>query len=328
MSSRAWVLAKIGISGLVLWLIMTRVQWIYLFDVLLRVDWRWYVASFIIMIIQNLLSAHALRVIAVSTRVERSFLEVVRLTFWGFYFSFLGNWAGGVVRWKGISGRDDRRGEALVSLILDNYFMVLAYFAIFMGTFFQDSWYLWNPWERKMLVFYTGCIAIGSGVGAACLFSTKFLVSTDRIIDRMTTSVPALAWLRNKVADITRILRNAKNNWRMLLHVFLCWLLHAGLAILSLSVMSRAVGYTLPMLTTAWIIALVKLAQSIPVTLFGLGIIESVLLIVIGRLGHPAEMGLATGLLFSSCSIGAALIGGAWYLIHQMKIPHMIKEKA
>jgi len=66
-----------------------------------------------------------------------------------------------------------------------------------------------------------------------------------------------------------------------------------------------------------WIVALVALAQVLPITVAGLGVREGLFVFLLAQYGAPAETALALSLTVFSVTLLFALLGGALSLVNE-----------
>ena len=102
--------------------------------------------------------------------------------------------------------------------------------------------------------------------------------------------------------------------WRDWRAAFLFLFIHSLFAVVSFLLLMKSMGLSMSAVSALWIVSSVALAQMVPLTVYGLGIREGLLIFLLARHGLDAETAVVLGLLWFWAAALLGLAGGIWFL--------------
>lgn len=306
---------RAGLAVCVFGWIFTCVDGRHLVRVAGTIRWEWYGLALALMLPQFLLAAAGTRQISRSADLSTSFGEVLRTMFHSFFFSVLGGWAGSFVRWKGFSGRDQRRGEAFFVIFADNLYTIAAFSLIFLVFFMVEGRAHFTTWERGTLLLYAAILLSGCGIAAVFFYAKRPHLWLAARVESWNPRSERALWIRSKVSDALRVWGMAKVTGKDPILIFSIFLAYALLGAVTIKILAAAVGIPINWFCAGWLCALPRILQIVPLTAAGIGINEGVLMFSLNKYGIEPERSLLMGLLISCAGILYSVMGGILFLI-------------
>jgi glycosyltransferase 2 family protein len=207
-------------------------------------------------------------------------------------------------------------GIALSSVVLDRVVALVGMILIVaVGLPWLLSWMDTNALRAGIVAV----VLVGAG-GVAVLLSADRLPLVRRLSGARTLArvleVPALA---------RRVLFKPRTAVPALA---LSVTIHLGVA-LSVWLLARATGVHLAWVETAFLVPVVILFSTVPITIAGWGVREGVMVVALGTVGVGREEALAISVLFGIASVIAALPGGlVWLTTGRSSAMHGVSHSA
>lgn len=285
-----------------------------LLEALLSVRWEWYLLALALMFLRHFISAIGTYMLTKSVNMNISFKLVFSTMLHSFFFSTIGAWLGGIARWRGLTGPDQRRGEAFFVILADNLYTLTAFSVMFFTFFMLEGHSRFSAAEKSILVVYSAGIIICSCLSVLCFYANGLHRYLVKLVTDWSTNYKWLISLKNKILDSLRVWRIAKNSGK---DTFVAgiFIIYAFSGIFSLKMMAAAAGVEISWLCAGWLCALPRMIQLVPLTIAGIGITEGVFVFGLSKYGIEPEKSLLLGLLVSFGGIISAIAGGILYLI-------------
>lgn len=280
------------------------------------IRWGWYALALTLMLPQFLLIAVGTRQITRSVNLPTSFSGVLRTMFYSFFFSVLGGLAGSFARWKGFSGRDQRRGEAFFVIFADNLYTIAAFSLVFLVFFLWEGRAHFEALEREMLILYATALFFGCVVSAVFFYSKRPHRWLAGWVKKWSPRSERGFWIQLKVLDALRVWQIAKGAGQGPIPIFLIFLAYALLGVVTTKVLAIAVGIQISWFCAGWLCALPRIIQVVPLTVAGIGINEGVLMFSLSKYGVELERALLMGMLISCSGILYSIAGGMIFLFN------------
>jgi len=306
------------VTVFIFWIIFANFEWQRLRMILTQADLRVYGIAIMVGISYTIVAAAALKRILKSVHVKATLWSVLRINYLSHFFSFLGVWAGSIVRWHGLAGQDRRRGEAFFSILMERLQMTFVFSIIFIMTLFIGEYQYLRSSERIIFGVFGLVLAIIIFSFFLILFNTSITGRIQNYLDGWNPRSKVLNQCCQKADDFVRVWNHCQGQKGHIISSLYYWVLHSILVILVFGLVCAAVDIHLSIMTIAWICSFNALAQMIPITVFGLGIREGILIYFLPRYGIGVEEALAAGFLLFMFAILYSGLGGLYYTWDQL----------
>jgi uncharacterized membrane protein YbhN (UPF0104 family) len=306
-------IVKVGLTILIFGIIISKISLPRLHESLATVSGVLFAAAALCSILGGLVYALVDREIILSVNLSVRLREIITINFSSYYFSFLSEIVGGAFRWHRFSGHSHRRGEALFMLGIERFLMVFLSYLVFIIAFYcQESFAISLAERRSFGIFIVtlGTILIG-------LLCFLFNRQASGWLERFCLSWnarPGFGIVTRKIIDMVRVLTAFRSHPTHLLKAILWFCMYITMGISTIAVLLSALHVSLPILAIVWMYSFLALAQSVPLTVYGLGVREGVLMFCLSKAGIPVESGLLLGFLLFLISIMLGSIGGGVHL--------------
>ncbi len=302
------LLGKILVAAGILGFLFFRADGAQLGRMLARAHPGFWLASVAWLGAMSILDAAAMRQLLHALSVPLPLREVVRVNYRTYFFAFLGAVPGGLARWTGLAGPDRKLQEALAAILLERFLRLAAVGIIGLASFAAQPVGRFTPLEyRVWLIGWTG-------LGAALLV-VGGLIFTRRgtaLARRLPASGRRFA--RRRLPRFVAVLTDLPDRRGAWAGAGALFALRAALNAVTLMLLLGATGERLAPGDALWAVSCMTLAQTVPITVYGLGIREGVLVYLLAKVGLAAETGLGAGLLWFWASACLGLAGGVWFL--------------
>jgi len=305
-SRRTWIykwLLSAALLGLVLWFVPVR----DIANELAAANPWWVIGGLALFVIMRLPSAYRMRLITQRQGMALSTLDLVKISLVTTFFGLLlpGQIAGGAVRWHLLSTRDRKGAEALASIAFDSVNNAMALMSLGLFGLLAAS-----PASLPLIIPW-----IIGGV-----FAFLLLVYASLLNPRTTGLVVYLAkrlglerwpWLHRKIA---RLIESVQRFHQIPVPIQICLfglsLVFHLLGVLSFMLLAGALDLDLSFGDCAWLRALLYLVIMLPLTVSGIGVRESALVVLLLPLGVTSVQAVALSALLMAGLLLTAGIGG------------------
>jgi glycosyltransferase 2 family protein len=300
-STRARVLfwLKICLSVGLLSYLFTLIDLERLLDHLRKVDLRYLLVAFLLLLAQIGISSFKWQLILRSDGVRMRLPFLIKTYMIGNFLSLFlpTSFGGDIYRVLAVRGINRDLAKSTSSVLFDRLSGVMALVSI--GIFA----YLALPDQPYEPVVITGYV-----LGLAAFL----LVSSDRAIEIIDGSKVALV---KKIGKLLLSFRNYRRNPRSLaLIVLLSFAFQLNIVLVN-KVYTMALGLDIPLSMLLVIIPWIYLTEILPISINGLGVRESAFGFFFVLIGHTVEDGLAVALLVIGMRYLLGLIGGTLLLV-------------
>lgn len=302
-------LARLLVSGGLLWFILARISFGSVVEVLLRVQWFPLAVGIGFILLTTYAAAIQLKMLTDRQGMTRPLGELVAINLaTSFYGLFLpGYLAGGVLRWYKLARSEQRPLEALATLVYNRLLELAA--AVGLGLVFwladplaRSSWLV--PVVFALLLL--GLVGF-QGVVAYPPLTTALV----RLLHR--TGIPRLAparvRARARAAFETGTRLGRVSPATLAAPAAVCVARHL-LGVLLFMCFARALGLPLTFTNLGWVRSVLLLVGLLPVSLGGLGVREGSLVVLLHPYQVPAADALAFGFLLFARDLLTGAAGG------------------
>jgi len=309
---KAGVSLRFGLTFLIFWLIFTRLDTGDLGGTLRRVRWPWCALGFAALLCRLAVSSAATARLLRGVDVSVSFLRVLKVNLFSVYLSHLSQFAGGALRWSMFAGQDGRRGEAFFVIFLERLLRVSIQAVFFWAAF-------WAGGDRRLGPSLRGTVTV-LGAVAAAVFLIGFALLWWRRANLFLVrffSAPSGGrirnYLRQKFLDLVRVWGVLQGRPRQAFAAL--GLMAAGFVFTTAGIyaLARSVNAALPPAFLVMVMALVGIAQNVPLTVCGLGIREGMLVYFLPLCGVSPGRALAIAILALLPVLFKTVLGGIWF---------------
>lgn len=290
---KIWPVIRLTLTVAVVWAVLVRLDGPLLWGTLRAARADWMVATAVCMVLATLFSAQASRETLGALGVPLSYARILRTNYESFFYSLLGELVGGVRRWHGFGGGQERGREAFTAMIIERLQQLVIYGALCglgaelfaPGAFGADQ-------TRTIRWMALGVCAAGA-IGL-WLVLVGALRGLPWVGPRIVPEETSLAALRDGALARSTFWMGFQSavGFALYLAVFEAAGIHVGFG------------------ETLWAFCLAGLVQLVPLTICGLGLREGALMYALPRLGVPAERAVAAGLLIFSVTLLLSVAGG------------------
>jgi len=319
LAKRAGFFIRLGMTGLIFWLIFARLDTGRLREVLAGVQWPWYALGFAAVLSRVVAASAAMNRLLRSVNVFLPYRRVLKINFFSIYFSSLSQVAGGALRWSLFSGSGRRRGEALFVILMERYLRVCVNVIFFWAAFWAGGAVPLGSVRRGALTVFVGCLSAAM-LGALAVICCR---PASRWFERYFAAPSGgrlRDFLKKKAADLIRVWRQFQNHPRLALEALGGFAAAYCFALGIFFAVARSVGVVVPPVFLVMVIALMAILQHIPLTVYGLGIREGVLVYFLPLIdGVLPEQALAIGFLAFFLAFLEAVTAGIWYFLDSFK---------
>lgn len=222
-------------------------------------------------------------------------------TFYGLFLPAK-NLTGGAIRFYGLSKVNNKKAEALASIILDRIFATMT--LILVGALF------W-PMDRSpetVKFGYSFIFIFGISVLLIILFSNeRILDPLQKILELMKLS----SFNKSFIKFYSSINRYRTVSLKSLAGILILSVFIHLLDVFTYFLLTESLGLNVPIVTIGWIRSATILATIVPVTISGFGVREGVLIFLLAPYGVAGEQAFALSILvFMVTTFFAGIIGG------------------
>ena len=303
-----WMLCKIMVAAGVLGFLFSRIDGAQLRQMLSRVHLGFWLGAIAWLGAMSVLDAVAMRRLLLALGAPLKLLEIVRVNYQTYFFAFLGAVPGGLARWTGLAGPGRKLQEALAAILMERYLRLAAVVALGLASFAAQPVGRFAPLEYR--VWLAGWAAVGA---AALIFGGLIFTRRGAALARRLP-VAGRRFAQRRLPRFVSVLAGLPDRRGAWAAAGAGFVARAALNAVTLMLLLRAVGERLPPGDALWVVSCMTLAQTVPITVYGLGIREGVLVYLLAKFGLAAEAGLGAGLLWFWASACLGLAGGAWFL--------------
>lgn len=308
---------KLSVSGIIIYIIYSKVDTSALYSAIREIDTTYYLMALLILFSATIASALLMRTILESVGLKKPLRQVFYINFAGYFYSFLGELTGGLVRWYRFSGPDKKGSQAIFAIIVENLLMTsVAYIFLVCGFIISGS-AVASPDERHAIITVAVSIGFILVLMYMMLLSRTFTSSTRDLIDTLSAR-PGLTIIARTIKRLIAPLESFQMDPGVLKAGLSFSLLYQAAGLSAAFLILRSLHITIPIIAVMWIFPAAFFIQKIPVTIYGLGIREGMLIYLLGMYGVAKEQALLIGLLIFGFVILQALAGGSVELIRDI----------
>jgi|GEM_PF-3781603 len=246
-----------------------------------------------------------------SMKIRMAPLQVLKYNLFSAFFSIVGDWAGAFTRWASFAWVSKRPNRAFAWMVLERYIAFVANFVVYLAVFAWRGGYGFGKTEFRIAWAASLLGALGLAVCGIAVASERVARVADGLVGRFLRT--------GKSSGFQALREDLAAGKRDLVRVFILNLGTVGVGALGLDLLFASAGVHLGWTETVWVATLASVAQSIPLTLLGLGLREGSLIYLLSKDGVPKETAVALGLLWFAIAFLFGWLGGAWFLIDSMR---------
>jgi glycosyltransferase 2 family protein len=300
-------LAKIAVSGLVLYLVLNRVNVETIASRLKHIDPRWIALGLLLPLVQNFFATLRWHDIIRACGAELPIRQLFRFCMVALFFNqTLPSSIGGDAMRIWLAGKESNWRVAAYSVFIDRVVGVVALAILVTICLPWTLTLIHNPVGRTaLLLIGLGCIAAG---GIFISLAWQRLTILQRWAP--TRHLTAVATVSLK------ILRSPRQLGWIFAHSFIIHFLTA----ISAWCAARSVGADLPLLYSLFLVLPVILIAIVPVSIAGWGVREGTMVAAFGYAGLPPSDGLIVSLLYGATYLAIGVLGGLVWALTGRKV--------
>jgi uncharacterized protein (TIRG00374 family) len=309
-------------SGILIWLVLRKLDWSALGNVLIHAQWRWVALGWASASLLVLGLAPRWRIFLRAQGIDLSFGMIFSLTWAGQFFNSVlpGSTGGDVVKVYQLCRLvPDRKAAATATVIVDRFVALAALIVLAVMAFTIEPTPLLLFWRSVSFGAKLPWLVLAAGLGIA---AGGFLILRLR----------ATVWGGRLVRTINAAKRNLSLDRRLIVAFGLAFTMHfVNIAIAYF--FARALGTSLTFLQILTILPAVSVLVMLPVTINGHGLREWLFIGYFTQLGvtisgHPEsgvkEIAVALSLLLVANDLLWSLPGGLWYFAKFKSAPNAL----
>lgn len=298
----SWVstLVRIVITLGLLGVVLRGVDLPAFLEVLERVDWRWWLSGTALGIGAQVIAGIRWASLARPVGFSYSVATFVWRFFEGMFFSLClpSSIGGDVVKAYRVADSGPRRILAGCTVLADRMTGLAALGVLAGAAVIAAKWSL-GPWAT-----------LGAGAGLLLATLAVFRIGVGSI-DRLLTAIPAPHPAREFIAQLLPY--QARPN--LMTHALVWSLLIQISNAVSVSMIARGLGVTLPLSVWCVVVPMVMLAMVVPISINGVGVREGGMAMLLAPHAVASEQAVAIALLWFLAGIVSGLIGGLLFLL-------------
>jgi len=301
------IVVAAGLIGLLLW----RVDWAQFRQVISLYGLRLYLWLIPLTALNWLVYVLRWRLLLLPLGLRPRFGELVVDSLVGFFYGLFipTGLAGDAVRAVRLGNRHRAVTQALLSVAVDRLVGLFTVLLLFGVQFARRA-----PPVTGIALSWAGWAVLGGLLAAALLMvgGALWLDRRPRSGDgpHPTTGSRPVRWLARQVERLAALLRAYRHGWRSLALALAISVVYQLLVTLVYTIGGATMGIRAGFGDFVWIVALVAMAQVLPITVAGLGVREGLFVFLLGQYGAPPATALALSLTVFSVTLLFALLGG------------------
>ena len=269
-------------------------------------DLTWLLAGCIVILFIRILMAWQMKAVVQHQDVHLTTARALVINLiTGFYALILpGDMSAGVMRWHKLSRPSGKRTEVLAALVflrLINSSVILLFGVI--------ALLIDDPFDKAVVSFIAIALLAGMIIVFSSIFLERVVVRIERCLRDPLPGVAPFIW--EKLRRVWSALAQYRTLSKSALAI-ITWvsLLNFISSIALFFALAKALHLAIPLITLAWIRAMVLIVQLIPVSIAGLGIREGALVFILPIYGISPADAMAFSLLLFALIIVIGLVGG------------------
>lgn len=257
--------------------------------------------------------------------INRRYIEVLKINYFSHFFSVMTAFAGIISRWHGFSGPQKKYSHAFTAIAFDRLANLSVHHFIFVLFYSEATKYFPEFSQNYWIKLYMTVGSISIIITTLIIFSSKMSEKIKRMTDKKMNkfSVQTGSLVGKSVSAVNSICGSINGNGRYYLRMILAWICYSCIGVFLLKYLASIMGMNISTLYAVWIYSVINLAQLIPISIFGIGIRDGILILCLSRAGFAESDALALGIVFLSLLFFHIMIGGIWFLLSPKVNDHL-----
>ncbi len=325
---RLGLAVRVLISGGILWWLARKIDWVEFAARAREADPAWLIAALLLLGMGMVLASRRWQILLRVHGVDPGFPLLLRVNFIGQFFNafLLGTTGGDVVKIFYITQvAPEKRSAAGLSVLLDRVVGLAALVLVGLAcTLPYRALFATNATAHHFLgAFYLISAGVAGALVVAALLPRLMHIANFRAWEGR---IPFHARIERLSDALHRNVRDKRANAA----AFCLSLPIHAVGLLGQWAVARALHYSVPIVLMAGITAVIFVLISIPVSVSGLGVRESLFVLFLGLpgLGVPAAGAFAVSLLGFFLTLFWSLVGGVVYLRYRRPLPPGVETEA
>jgi uncharacterized protein (TIRG00374 family) len=251
--------------------------------------------------------AYQLKIVMAHMSVAIAMKDIYTVSLATYFYNLLipGGVSAGAIKWYKLTGFHGKPAEVLASMVVAR--LITTTTILLLGT---CALMVDNPFGSSLVLAVGCCAIIGITLFYGIVFNQTLVARIVRFgKQRCANIVPV--FIKNLLAKCASPIMEAKPMPPSTMYtIFILAFSSYAFLIAVHYVLALSVGIKLPLITIAWIAAIVAFVRVIPITISGLGIREGLLVFLLGSYGVPPHAAIAYALIIFGVVVTTALIGG------------------
>ena len=304
----SWLL-RLGLSIALLGALASAVGWKSIGHQLAQADLGLVVLAWCTGLFAHLVSAFQMQLImrgaGLQVSLSRIYLANAQSVFYGFLMP--GDLMSAAAKWANLAAATGEK-TSVITAIAYNRIMILAPWVV-AGTVALS---LTNPWNSAFLTIIGFSIAILMLTTFVLLFLPRPGAVLDRMVLELGRRILPQRMNRSMGTLVDSLAAFRRFGLKQHLWILSASTAAAGIGMLRFGLFAAAIGIVLPLLTLVWARSALVLIRQLPISIHGVGVQETGLVLMLGAYGVSADAAIGLGLLMFTNVIVFALIGGVY----------------
>ncbi|GFP31343.1 glycosyltransferase 2 family protein [Candidatus Hakubella thermalkaliphila] len=311
---------RLSVSVALVWIILTKIEWIGLVQVVQNTTLFHILVFIILSILLTFLliwvSCLRWQILLATRQIRIPMVKLFGLYVIGYFFNNLlpSNVGGDVVRTYELRRYTSHTSESVASVFLERF--VGASALVFMAAL--SLIINWTLFSRSPLFWVIIGILGAYGGGVWLIFDRRALKA---IMGRI--SIKALARIGSKLKEVHDSIYRFREDKGVIARTFLLSILYNILAILNVQVCFFGLNIPVPLWDTAVAVPIVLLVAMLPISLGGLGLNEGAYVYVYSLFGIVVPLTFSAALLLRAQTILTGALGGVFYGLQKRGTPRL-----
>lgn len=300
---------KIVLTIGILCFVFYRIEWNRVAALLTTISIPYVIMALVLIIAGTLISALAELQIMRAIHLNLTYWKILKTNYSSFFYSIVHEFVGAVVRYRRFSGDSNRRGEAVFVMGYEKIQMLLVLYIFSLFSYLLQTELYLEVIEKKVLHLFYLLLGTLFLVIIMLLFIRPLGETVEKALQNIKKK-SVLIKIAEKCLDLVRIVKQLQARPVRYLAAFVLYSAGIGLGVFVYFFLFKSLHLTLTPVALVWTVSFATLAQSLPVTIYGLGLREGALIYCLSKYSFNSEVGVSIGVILFILSMTPGLIFG------------------
>lgn len=251
-------------------------------------------------------------------RIKSNFFELLKLNYISiFYSSFLpGQSSGELIKGLRMGEKEGSIQKAWIPIFIDKITNLLIVLIIGLIAVLSDKTFQTN----KTLIFIVSLLTVSFSIITLMLFSDNTRQFADFLKTQLIKSLRFLKLKTDQLESLSLGYLESYKKHNLLMFETLIWSVLIKLPhVVAFYFLALSLNINLNLIQCAWLFSIVSLITLIPISFSGIGVRESILIVILAKIGIERFNSLSLSILIFLVGILVAIIGGICELFSENK---------